>query len=71
MRFGMCKDAPDEPKGSGENRPFIEQLALLVVGFGLNAALAFLPMVLPTEVTVVQLCTDPTVQVESVHANCS
>lgn len=63
----MCKDAPDP----GENRPFREQLLLLVVGFGFNVVSAFLPMMLPNEATIVQLCTDPTTQVESVHANCS
>ncbi|MFI7531632.1 hypothetical protein [Nocardia salmonicida] len=67
----MRKDAPNGPQGQGENQPFLKQLLLQVVGFGLNAALVFLPLMLPTEVTIVQLCTDSTIPAESVHANCS
>lgn len=66
----MLKEKPDNgPDGPGENR-FVEQLVLLAVSFGLNVALAFLPMVLPEGATTPQLCTDSTIQVESVHVNC-
>ncbi|TCJ89945.1 hypothetical protein [Nocardia alba] len=67
----MRKETSNGPQGHGENLSFTEQLLLLVIGFGFNVALVFLPMLLPAEVTYVQLCTDPTIPVESVHANCS
>ncbi|WP_063057253.1 hypothetical protein [Nocardia salmonicida] len=66
----MLKEKPDNgADGPGENR-FVEQLVLLAASFGLNVALAFLPMVLPERATTPQLCTDSTVQVESVRVNC-